>query len=57
MSNRDGRRAKINKNKKSSQRPGKKCPVCQSVLEKCDQAWKDGHKHHRFCKTCGYSNF
>ncbi len=57
MANRDGKRAKVNPRKKFSSRPGRKCPVCASSLDKCDQGHKDGHKHHRVCKTCGYSNF
>lgn len=55
MSNRDGRRAKQNK-KKNFSNPKKKCPKCGSSLEGCGQSC-EGHKHHKICKTCNYSNF
>lgn len=56
MSNRDGKYAKINKSKKFWC-PNKVCPICHSSLDKCDRGYLKGHKHHRFCKTCGYTNF
>jgi predicted RNA-binding Zn-ribbon protein involved in translation (DUF1610 family) len=56
MSNRDGKRAKINK-RKNVHLKNHVCPKCGSSLDKCDQAWKDGHQHHRHCKTCGYCNY
>lgn len=56
MSNRDGRRAKLNRSHNFSQ-PKNKCPICASTLDKCGDYNLDGHKHHRFCKKCKYSNF
>ena len=55
MSNRDGRKAKKN-SKSNFSHPNKKCPVCGSTLDKCGDHG-EGHKHHRICKTCKYSNF
>lgn len=56
MANRDGKGAKPNKKKRFSN-PTRKCPVCGSSLDKCDQHKHPGHKGHRVCKTCGYTNF
>ena len=55
MSNRDGRRVKRN-SKSNFSSPNKKCPACGSTLDKCGDHG-EGHGHHRFCKTCKYSNF
>lgn len=56
MSNRDGKGAKRNSSKKFSS-PLRKCPKCQSSLDKCGDHNKPGHADHRICKTCNYSNF
>lgn len=56
MSNRDGRKAKRNVKSKFST-PNKICPVCQNTLDKCADHSAPGHSHHRYCKTCKYSNF
>lgn len=55
MSNRDGRRAKKNR-KHNFSSPNKRCPICGNTLDKCGDHG-EGHRHHRFCKTCKYSNF
>ena len=55
MSNRNGKTAKQNK-KRTFSLPNKICPNCQSSLDKCGDYSKN-HKHHRYCKTCKYSNF
>ena len=56
MSNRDGRRSKKSKKHKKKY-ANKICPVCQSSLDKCGEHDRDGHGHHRICKTCNFSNF
>lgn len=56
MSNRDGKGAKRNK-KHAFSNPLKKCPVCGSSLDKCDYHMHPGHRGHRYCKKCGYSNY
>lgn len=53
MSNRDGK-----PQKRSPYRVGALCPRCKKdKMVGCDQANKEGHKHHAFCKTCKCSNF
>lgn len=56
MSNRDGRKAKRNKRTKIYH-ANKICPRCRSSLDKCGEHDHKGHGHHRFCKTCKWSNY
>lgn len=56
MSNRDGKHAKLNA-RKAKHYGNKICPVCRAPIGPCDQGHKEGHRHHRWCKTCGYENY